>query len=133
LRRLRVPERLARVGRPDHPAHQVALAHLQAREQLVAQLLAELDIEDAELAAQLALLVDGAFVVGGSRRDPTAARRAKRVAQALLASHIQRLLGRHGAGSGSVSLFAADVAAALGASRVLYLDPDPHRRGRLGR
>lgn len=38
------------------------------------------------------------------------------------------VLGRHGLGSGSVSLFAADVAAALGASRVVYIDADPERR-----
>lgn len=38
------------------------------------------------------------------------------------------VLGRHGPGAGSVSLFAADIAAALGAARVLYLDPDPARR-----
>jgi hypothetical protein len=38
------------------------------------------------------------------------------------------VLGRHGIGSGSVSLFAANLAAGLGASRVVYLDPDAERR-----
>jgi alcohol dehydrogenase len=53
----------------------------------------------------------------------------------LLGEHLRRrsdpsvlVLGRRGAGGGSVSLYAADVARALGATRVLYLDPDPRRR-----
>jgi alcohol dehydrogenase len=53
----------------------------------------------------------------------------------LIGSHLRRwpnagvlVLGRHGAGGASVSLFAADIAVALGASRVVYLDPDPARR-----
>jgi AcrR family transcriptional regulator len=78
------------LGRPDHPAHQAALAHLQARERLVGELLAADQIDDPELASQLALLVDGALAVGGSRRDPTAAQRAKRAARALLKRHAHR-------------------------------------------
>ena len=53
----------------------------------------------------------------------------------LLGSHLHQrpgatvlVLGRHGEGAGSVSLFAVDIANALGASRVLYVDPDPTRR-----
>jgi AcrR family transcriptional regulator len=74
------------INRPGHPVREAALAHLRAREGLVQQLLAEAGVEDADLAAQLALLVDGAYAVGGSRRDPAAAHRAKSVAAALLAS-----------------------------------------------
>jgi hypothetical protein len=52
----------------------------------VSQFLAEAGVEDPDLAAQVVLLVDGAYAVGGSRRDPTAARHAKAAAAALLAS-----------------------------------------------
>jgi AcrR family transcriptional regulator len=76
------------LGQPDHPAHQAAVAHLHARERLVGELLVEAGVPDGGLAAQVALLVDGAFAVGGSRRDPGAAQRAKRVAAALIAPHI---------------------------------------------
>jgi len=38
------------------------------------------------------------------------------------------ILGRHGAGGGSVGLYGVDVAIALGASEVLYIDSDEHRR-----
>ena len=74
------------INRPGHPVREAALAHLRAREGLVHQLLTEAGVEDADLAAQVSLLVDGAYAVGGSRRDPAAARRAKAVAAALLAS-----------------------------------------------
>ena len=76
------------INRPGHPVREAALAHLRAREGLVHQLLVEAGVDDAELAAQLVLLVDGAYAVGGSRRDPAAARRAKGAATALLAGRI---------------------------------------------
>jgi AcrR family transcriptional regulator len=72
------------ISRPDHPAREAALAHLRGREQLVRRLLAETGVEDPDLAGQVALLVDGAYAVGGSRRDPSAARRAKAAAAALV-------------------------------------------------
>ena len=71
---------------PGHPVREAALAHLRAREGLVHQLLTEAGVEDVDLAAQMTLLVDGAYAVGGSRRDPAAARQAKAAAAALLAS-----------------------------------------------
>ena len=74
------------INRPGHPVRESALAHLRAREELVHQLLVESGVDDSDLAAQLVLLVDGAYAVGGSRRDPAAARRAKAAAAALLAS-----------------------------------------------
>ncbi len=76
------------INRPGHPVREAALAHLRARERLVQQFLAEAGVEDAELAAQVTLLVDGAYAVGGSRRDPAAARHAKAAAAALLATRI---------------------------------------------
>ena len=74
------------INRPGHPVREAALAHLHAREELIHQLLAEAGVEDADLTAQVTLLVDGAYAVGGSRQDPTAARHAKAAAAALLAS-----------------------------------------------
>src|SRR5947208_1542617 len=76
------------INRPGHPVREAALAHLRAREALVHELLVESGVDDADLAAQIVLLVDGAYAVGGSRRDPTAARRAKTAATALLSSRI---------------------------------------------
>jgi AcrR family transcriptional regulator len=73
------------INRPGHPVREAALAHLRAREGLVQQLLIEAGVEDADLAAQVVLLVDGAYAVGGSRRDPAAARHAKAAVGALLA------------------------------------------------
>ena len=72
------------INRPGHPVREAALAHLRAREELVRQLLTEAGVDDADLAAQLTLLVDGAYAVGGSRRNPAAARQAKAAAAALL-------------------------------------------------
>ncbi len=74
------------INRPGHPVREAALAHLRAREGLVRQFLTEAGVEDADLAAQMTLLVDGAYAVGGSRRDPSAARQAKSAAAVLLAS-----------------------------------------------
>ena len=73
------------INRPGHPVREAALAHLRAREELVRQLLAESGVEDADLTAQVVLLVDGAYAVGGSRRDQAAARHAKAAVAALLA------------------------------------------------
>ncbi len=76
------------INRPGHPVREAALAHLRAREGLVKQFLADAGVEDADLAAQITLLVDGAYAVGGSRRDPAAARHAKAAAAALLATRL---------------------------------------------
>jgi AcrR family transcriptional regulator len=76
------------INRPGHPVREAALAHLRAREGLVRQLLTEAGVEDADLAAQVTLLVDGAYAVGGSRRDPAAARPAKAAVAALLAGRV---------------------------------------------
>ena len=74
------------INYPGHPIREAALAHLRAREKLVRELLVEAGADDADLAAQVVLLVDGAYAVGGSRRDPAAARHAKAAVAALLAS-----------------------------------------------
>ena len=76
------------INRPGHPVREAALAHLRAREGLVHQLLVEAGVDDSDLAAQVVLLVDGAYAVGGSRRDPAAARQAKAAVAALLAGRL---------------------------------------------
>ncbi|MDT7776073.1 MAG: hypothetical protein QOC67_4997 [Pseudonocardiales bacterium] len=75
------------LGDRDHPAGHASRRHLAGREALVAELLLESGLDDAELAAGVALLVDGAFAVGGVRRDPAAAARAKRAASTLIEHH----------------------------------------------
>src|SRR5947199_3935501 len=76
------------INRPGHPVREAALAHLRAREGLVHQLLVEAGVEDVDLSAQVVLLVDGAYAVGGTRRDPGAARQAKAAVAALLAGRL---------------------------------------------
>ena len=76
------------INRPGHPVREAALAHLRAREALVQQLLVEAGVDDPDLAAQVVLLVDGAYAVGGTRRDPTAARQAKAAAAAQLGGRL---------------------------------------------
>jgi len=79
------------LGGADHPAGQAARAHLQARRELVGELLAISHPEpDPELIDELILLVDGAFAVAASRHDPTAAQKAKRAAARLIDHHHQR-------------------------------------------
>jgi AcrR family transcriptional regulator len=78
------------LGEPDHPASQAAQHHLRAREALVAELLQASGVDDVELADELVLLLDGAFAVGATRRDPDAAVRAKGAATKLLDQHNNR-------------------------------------------
>ena len=73
------------INRPGNPVREAALAHLRARERLV-HLPHPGGHGDADVAAQVTLLVDCAYAVGGSRRDPAAARHAKAAVAALLAS-----------------------------------------------
>lgn len=73
------------VNDPGHPVREAALAHLRAREALVHRLLLEAGVKDHDLTAQVVLLVDGAYAVGGSRRFPKAARYAKTAVAALIA------------------------------------------------
>jgi AcrR family transcriptional regulator len=76
------------LGDADHPAGQAARAHLHARRELVGELLAVSHPEpDPELIDELVLLVDGAFAVAASRRDPAAARHARRAAARLIGHH----------------------------------------------
>jgi AcrR family transcriptional regulator len=72
------------LGDRDHPAGRASRQHLAGREALVAELLRESGMDDPDLAAEVALLVDGAFAAGAARRDPTVAARAKHAAATLI-------------------------------------------------
>lgn len=75
---------------PDvkHPAGQAARAHLQARRDLVGELLeVSHPGADPELIDELILLVDGTFAVAASRRDPSCAQDARRAAARLIGHH----------------------------------------------
>ena len=65
--------------------HDFAAQHKADFEQLIRQSLGESG--DETLAAELALLVDGAIVVAHTRGDHSAARLAKKMAEQLLAAH----------------------------------------------
>jgi AcrR family transcriptional regulator len=77
-----------------HPAVRSALHHLEARRQLVADLVAASEVEpDGELVDELVLLIDGSFAVAASRRDPSAVSHAREAA-ARLVDHV-RNQGNH--------------------------------------
>jgi AcrR family transcriptional regulator len=72
---------------PDDPLHRAAVAHKDAViADLDAWLAAAGRADDAELAAQFMLLIDGAIVSTLREPGPAAALRAKRIASALLAA-----------------------------------------------
>jgi AcrR family transcriptional regulator len=72
---------------PQHPAHQVALAHKQALRQRLATLAAEAGLRDAEtLAGQLLLLIDGAWAAARIYGPANAATTLPAAADALIAA-----------------------------------------------
>jgi AcrR family transcriptional regulator len=74
-----------------HPATRSARAHLDARRGLIVELLAASTVnQDPDLIDELVLLVDGAFAVAASRRDPRAAQNARRAATRLIEHHQQQ-------------------------------------------
>jgi AcrR family transcriptional regulator len=76
---------VAELGEPDHPAHPIAKAFKQERKDSLQSLTARLDCPDpGELAAQLALLLDGAIVGALVSGDAAVARTARRAAETLL-------------------------------------------------
>lgn len=78
------------INNPEHVVYKAAVEHLHAREELISELLVDEGIEDGDLTAELALLLDGAFAVAASRRDPGVALRAKRIARSLLDEQASR-------------------------------------------
>lgn len=70
----------AEVGDPDHPLHGVVAEHVAGRRALVTELLGG----DADRAAGIALLVEGAFALSAVVRGPGPARDGRRAAELLL-------------------------------------------------
>jgi AcrR family transcriptional regulator len=76
---------VAELGEADHPAHPIARRFKQERRDSLHVLTARLGCADAgDLAAQLALLLDGAIVGALVSGDPAVARTARRAAETLL-------------------------------------------------
>lgn len=77
---------VAELGSGAHPAKGVALTFKEARRTWFKELLAQLDVADADgIATQLAILIDGAIAAHLVRNDPAMARAAKAGACAILA------------------------------------------------
>jgi len=75
----------AEMASPDHPLTQLAIRHKDAMLERFARDAREAGAPDPEtLAAQLLLLMDGAFVGSDMRRDPSIALQARAAASTLL-------------------------------------------------
>jgi AcrR family transcriptional regulator len=76
---------VAELGAEDQSVRKIAIAFKESRRLWFRDLLAQLDVKDAEaLATQLAVLVDGCIAQDLVRNDPAMARAAKDVAKVLL-------------------------------------------------
>src|SRR5882724_7072027 len=76
---------VAELGSEDRSVRKIAVAFKESRRLWFRDLLAQLDITDAEgLATQLAVLVDGCIAQDLVRNDPSMARAAKEAARVLL-------------------------------------------------
>jgi AcrR family transcriptional regulator len=76
---------VAELGAEDQSVRKIAIAFKESRRLWFRDLLAQLEVKDAEaLATQLALLVDGCIAQDLVRNDPAMARAAKDVAKVLL-------------------------------------------------
>jgi AcrR family transcriptional regulator len=74
-------------SKPDHPAHQVILAHRMAMHHLLEDLAKLAGAADPEhLAAQLQVLVDGAITVAAADRRPGVAAEVRALATTALAA-----------------------------------------------
>jgi AcrR family transcriptional regulator len=78
---------VAELGPKDRAVKKIAAAFKESRRLWFRDLLAELDVKDADaLAIQLQLLVDGSIALDLVHDDPAMARAAREAARALLAS-----------------------------------------------
>lgn len=76
---------VAEISDPKHPASGIAARFKEERQLWFKALLERLKVKDADaLAAQLAILTDGAIATALVRRDPGTARSARAAAQTLL-------------------------------------------------
>jgi AcrR family transcriptional regulator len=67
-----------------HPLHAAVRSHVDGRRALASELCAAEGVEDPAVVEGVALLVEGAFVLAATRRDPEVAVRAGRAARRLL-------------------------------------------------
>jgi AcrR family transcriptional regulator len=72
------------VADPDHPVHPVARRHTDGRAALVAELCRAEGVDDPGIHEAVRLLVEGAFVISATHRDPAVAQRAGDAARRLL-------------------------------------------------
>jgi AcrR family transcriptional regulator len=78
---------VAELGEPTHAANEIAVTYKEQRRAWFRDLLARLDVPDADgLATQLMLLVDGSIAAALVRGDATMARAAREAARVLLAA-----------------------------------------------
>lgn len=78
---------VAEIGEPAHEANRLAIAFKEQRRLWFRELLARLEVKDAQgLATQLQMLVDGAITTMLVRGDPSVAQAAKDAARVLLKS-----------------------------------------------
>jgi AcrR family transcriptional regulator len=68
----------------DHPVRAAVRSHTDARRALVAELVRAEGVEDETTIDAICLLVEGSFALSASRRDPSVAPRAARVAERLM-------------------------------------------------
>lgn len=69
---------------PDHPVRGPVRSHTDARRALVADLVRAEGVDDEGTVDAVSLLVEGAFAVGASRREPSTAARAARAAERII-------------------------------------------------
>jgi AcrR family transcriptional regulator len=74
----------------DHPVRAAVRSHTDARRALVAQLVRAEGIHDAPTADAISFIVEGAFALGASRRDPATAAQAWRAAHSVIDAALER-------------------------------------------
>jgi len=67
-----------------HPVREIVRSHTDARRALIADLVHAEGVDDDAAIDAIALIVEGAFALGASRREPATAKRAARAAERVL-------------------------------------------------
>jgi AcrR family transcriptional regulator len=74
----------------DHPVRGAVRSHTDARRALVAELVRAEGIDDPPTADAVSFIVEGAFALGASRRDPATVAQAGRAAQSVVDTALAR-------------------------------------------
>lgn len=74
------------VADAEHPVHAVTRSHIDGRAALVADLCREEGVDDPDVHEAVRLIVEGAFVVSATQRDPAVAARAAKAARRVLSA-----------------------------------------------